>query len=89
MTVTPALQASGVPLALAPPLCRASVGCERLDYAGEQCSLAFHKEDARYLKAIRADLKLLTRIFLLQPASQLYCVAGGAFVPSGGANGDT
>ena len=40
-------------------------------------------------KAVRVDLKLFYRGFLLYPASQLYCGAGGAFGPSGGANGDT
>ena len=40
-------------------------------------------------KAVRVDLKLFYRGFLLHPASQLYCGAGGAFGPSGGANGDT
>ena len=40
-------------------------------------------------KAVRVDLKLFYRGFLLHPASQLYCGAGGAFGTSGGANGDT
>ena len=42
-------------------------------------------------KAVRVDLKLFYRGFLLYPASQLYwyCGAGGAFGPSGEANGDT
>ena len=38
---------------------------------------------------LRVDLKLFYRGFLLHPASQLYCGAGGAFGPSGEANGDT
>ena len=38
-------------------------------------------------KAVRVDLKLFYRSVLLHPASQLYCGAGGAFGPSGGANG--
>ena len=40
-------------------------------------------------KAVRVDLKLFYRGVLLHPASQLYCGAGGAFGPSGGANCDT
>ena len=42
-----------------------------------------------YVKAVRVDLKLFYRGVLLHPASQLYCGAGGAFGPSGGANCDT
>ena len=51
------------------------------------CPSVFRRGEG--VKAVRVDLKLFYRGFLLYPASQLYCGAGGAFGLSGGANGDT